>query len=246
LGSDWGPSGTRNLLGELKVASLHNAASLGGELSAFDLCSMVTASPGAALERAWGRPVGRLVEGALADMACTIAVAPDPYESLVAATERHVRLVVVGGRAAYGTASLLRAAGASSVEPLTVAGVRRGVDMTLPPERLPDDPALAAEATMSWRDGLAAMERVRRDPMGEVQRARESTPRGGGVRLEFIPDMPAAGGGEASRELTDDELRELVIQPIPRLAHDDAFFDSVEAGVLHGGALNGLRAAFRR
>lgn len=59
--------------------------------------------------------------------------------------------------------------------------------------------------------------------------------------------MPAPGGGEeSSRELTDDELRELVIAPIPRLAHDAALFTSVEAGLLHRGALDGLRAAYRR
>ena len=30
LGSDWAPSGTKNLLGELKVADLYNRASLDG------------------------------------------------------------------------------------------------------------------------------------------------------------------------------------------------------------------------
>lgn len=240
LGSDWGPSGTRNVLGELKVADLWNRRSLDGELNAQDLCEMVTVNPGDALARAWGRPVGQIVEGALADLACTMPVKADPYDSLVAASERHVRLVVVGGRPAYGTPSLLRDAGSTSVEIVSVAGVRRGLDMTLPPERLPDNPALAARAEMSWADGIAAMEAVRRDPFGAVMRARDATPRGE-ERLEFVPDMPAPGGGdEAARALTEDELRELVIPPFPRIAHDAAFFDEVEAGALHGGALDGL------
>lgn len=172
------PSGTRNLLGELEVAELWNRRELGGELSVRDLCEMGTCNPGDALARPWGRPVGRIVEGALADLACTSKAKPDPYASVVDATERDVRLVIVGGRPAYGTPTLLRDAGAASVEIVSVAGIRRGLDMTLPAELLPEDPVLAEQATMSWADGLAAMEDVRRDPFGAVTRARESVPRG--------------------------------------------------------------------
>ena len=42
---------------------------------------------------------------------------------MLEATERNVRLVVVGGRPAYGSTALLRAAGATDVEAITVAGV---------------------------------------------------------------------------------------------------------------------------
>ena len=69
LGSDWSPSGTRNLLGELKVAALWNTASLAGALSPLELCEMATREPGLALEPPWGRVVGRLEPGALADVA---------------------------------------------------------------------------------------------------------------------------------------------------------------------------------
>ncbi|MEA2192647.1 MAG: 5-methylthioadenosine/S-adenosylhomocysteine deaminase, partial [Solirubrobacteraceae bacterium] len=49
LGSDWSPSGTKSLLGELKVADLHNREALGGLLSDEEICRMVTCNPADAL-----------------------------------------------------------------------------------------------------------------------------------------------------------------------------------------------------
>ena len=70
LGSDWTPSGTRNVLGELKVATRWNRVALAGALDPEDLVELVTANPGDTLAGPWGVPVGRLVEGGLADLAC--------------------------------------------------------------------------------------------------------------------------------------------------------------------------------
>lgn len=67
VGSDWGPSGTRNVLGELKVASLVSEAQ-GWGLAAFDLVKMITANPGDVLDQAWRRQAGRLQPGALGDV----------------------------------------------------------------------------------------------------------------------------------------------------------------------------------
>ena len=71
LGSDWAPSGTKNLLGELKVAALWNDEALGGALDARELGAMATANAGDALRRCWGVDVGRLRAGALADVLVT-------------------------------------------------------------------------------------------------------------------------------------------------------------------------------
>jgi cytosine/adenosine deaminase-related metal-dependent hydrolase len=244
LGSDWAPSGTRNLLGELKVAEVWNRVALAGALTDQELCELATREPGLTLERAWGRPVGRLVEGALADVLVTAKRAPDPYRSLLDATERSVRMVVVDGRPVYGTRSLLEKAGATDLERITVAGVARAIRMKLPPEMQPDDPDLADLVNLSWKDGLARLEAVRRDPAGEVRRARSA--RGfGPAPLEFIPDMPAAGDGTVgARELTDEELDSLVIAPLDGLAHDRAWFDRVDEGHAHAAVLKELRAAF--
>lgn len=247
LGADWAPSGTKSVLGELKVAALWNDTELGGALTSRDLCDMVTANPGDTLALAWGRQIGRLVAGGFADIAVLAARDPDPYTNLVRATERDVRFVAVGGRPVYGLGTLVRSAAAGSgvvPEPITVAGRRRVVVMQLPPELQPDDPDLVAQANQSWAGGLATMEAVRADPLGTVTRAQQRT-RGGPEPLRFIPDMPGPEGGEA-RELTIDELRELVIPPLDALAHDRGFFDRIDRDAPpHAAILKDLRARFR-
>ena len=45
LGADWSPSGSKNLLGELKVVDLWNKAKLGGELKGEEICAMATRNP---------------------------------------------------------------------------------------------------------------------------------------------------------------------------------------------------------
>jgi hypothetical protein len=243
LGSDWAPSGTRNLLGELKVAALWNETALDGALDTRELCELATRNPGQVLERAWKRPVGRLVEGALADLAVTSSREADPYENLLAATERHVRLVVIRGLPVYGSRSMLETAGVRRLESIVVAGVRRAIAMRLPRELVPDDPARAAEANLSWKDGLAQLNAVVRDPAGAVRKARQRKAFG---TLEFIPDMPFPEMGAATRELTDDELDDLVIPPLDGLAHDGAWFDAVDRGHPHAKMLMALRTRFGR
>jgi cytosine/adenosine deaminase-related metal-dependent hydrolase len=251
LGSDWGPSGTKNLLGELKVAALWNDEALGGALDARDLGLMATANAGDALRRCWGVDLGRLRAGALADVLVTtrrVGPGRDPHENLLRVDERGVRLVVVGGRPVLGTPSLLAAAGARRVERLDVGGVPKGVVMRLPAELLPEDPALHAEANMSWRTGLAALRRVGRDPRAAVRAARtarERRPRGGAVPLEFVPDMPGPGGADGARALSDDELDQLVIPPVPSLAHDASWFAAVDEAKPHAAMLRQLRARWR-
>ena len=245
LGSDWAPSGTRNLLGELKVAEVWNRVALAGAFTDQELCELATREPGLTLELAWGRPVGRLVEGALADIVVTTKRSPDPYRSLLDATERNVRMVLVGGLPVYGTRSLLAKAGATDVERITVAGVSRAICMKLPPDRQPEDPDLADLVNLSWRDGLARLEAVRRDPGGEVRRARNARSMGP-APLEFVPDMPTgADGTVGARELSEEELDSLVIAPLDGLAHDAAWFDRVDDGRPHAAVLKELRAAFQ-
>ena len=103
LGSDWAPSGTKHVLGELKVADLLNRTVFGGHFSDRELCEMVTANPGDALAVAWGPQVGRLAAGSAADLVVCQRRRDDPFRNLIEATERDIRLVVVRGTPFYGT-----------------------------------------------------------------------------------------------------------------------------------------------
>ncbi|HZD37411.1 MAG TPA: amidohydrolase family protein, partial [Actinomycetes bacterium] len=82
LGADWAPSGSKHLLGELKVADLWNRApgGLGKAFSDVELCEMVTANPADAL--GWDRRIGRVQPGLLADLLVLRRRLPDPHRNL--------------------------------------------------------------------------------------------------------------------------------------------------------------------
>ena len=127
LGSDWTPSGTRNVLGELKVAATWNQESRSvARSSDADLVEMATANPGDTLAGPWGVQVGRLVDGALADVAVFADVARRP----VAHRARGRPSATCGWSSSAGdrrTATDVAARappGPTDAEPITVAGVR--------------------------------------------------------------------------------------------------------------------------
>ena len=81
LGSDWSPSGSKNLLGELKVADFWNRGPLDRAFSDKELCEMVTCNPADALN--WEERIGRLQQGLHGDVVVTTDRGPDPYRNLV-------------------------------------------------------------------------------------------------------------------------------------------------------------------
>ena len=66
LGSDWSPTGSKNLLGELKVAWLYTQHMLDGLFSARDLVAMATRDAAAILK--WHKALGTLEAGKRADV----------------------------------------------------------------------------------------------------------------------------------------------------------------------------------
>jgi 5-methylthioadenosine/S-adenosylhomocysteine deaminase len=233
LGSDWAPSGTRNVLWELKVADLWNQAQAGPVFSDQELVGLVTANPGQALSGVWPHPVGRVDAGALADLVVVARRHPDPYRNLIRATETDVRLVLVGGKARYGTPALLAAAGAATATQLRVGRLRRAVDY--------------GDAGVTWAKVLAELERVRADPQLAADRAADALaafaaagPAAPDAPFVLLPDMPAPE--------TDDTTAgplaapEPVPVPAPQpVTASRAWFDAVDANPFHGGLLSGLR-----
>jgi hypothetical protein len=230
LGSDWSPSGTKNLLGELKVADLVNRSLLGGLFSDLDLCRMVTSNPADAV--GWSERLGRLRAGCCGDFVVLSTSSNDVYRNLVLALERDVRLVAINGYPMYGEAGFMAASAAVSPEPISVGGLDRVISMR---------DARIEDADMSWPEVLDALEHVRADAAG-AQAAAIS--RAGGVNelLQMVPDKPwdnPAADGPA----VDLSVR---IGPLDSLVHDDAYFDAVDRAVIHGGRLSGLRSYWAR
>jgi 5-methylthioadenosine/S-adenosylhomocysteine deaminase len=130
LGSDWSPSGSKNLLGELKVAHEYDKAKWGHSLSDTNLVKMVTINPAVAL--GWDDKVGRIKTDYYADVAAFKKNKPDPYRNLIEAIERDVRLVLVDGVPYYGDRAFMNTLKGQDQELLMVQGVEKGLDITFP------------------------------------------------------------------------------------------------------------------
>jgi hypothetical protein len=111
IGCDWAPSGTKNLLGELKIAKL-TSNHLSGLFTDERLVRMVTTIPAAMI--GWDSFLGSVETGKQADLLVIGKTDGDPYSALISATEGDVAAVLIGGK--------LRAGRASLVDP-TTAGV---------------------------------------------------------------------------------------------------------------------------
>src|SRR3954453_14614469 len=126
IGSDWSPSGSKNLLGELKAARL--AAPLtGAALSDAELVAMVTTTPAAML--GWDKQLGSLERGKRADLVVVRGTSGDPYTELVNATEKSITLVMINGIPRVGTSILMSSfALGATTERLDVRGEKRVID----------------------------------------------------------------------------------------------------------------------
>lgn len=239
LGSDWGPSGTRNLLGEMKVARLA-ARHFGYSITDCDIVQMVTSNPGDLLTRCWGRPIGQLVPGGFADVTVIRPHGPgDAWRKIRAATELHVELVVINGVPRYGYRDIMRAAGAPQGFPMTVRGRRRLVAL---PD--PEDPSRA----WSWTAIMSALNTVQADPPAAIAKASARAIAGSrfadDAPLELFLDMPdTRRTGRAGPPRNPSTVR---IPPVPAIDHDTAYFDELDANPIQAGILARLRAEFGR
>ena len=242
LGTDWGPSGTKNLLGEMKVAKLWIEQE-GWDLDAFDLVEMVTGSPGDMLSQCWGKQVGRLVTNARADIAVLSRSTDDPWENLVRAHEEQVVLAMVDGQPQYGTKELMKACGASRTTSVRLGSARRRIVLIDPKD---EDKPPEDQSSWTWSKALERLEAVRDDPIGTVAAADAPNALAGRIPSAVGPDdrpllleldMPGAPGLTAG---PPPEGFRVVFDPIPSLRHDRNWRASVKNRGFHGGLLDHL------
>jgi 5-methylthioadenosine/S-adenosylhomocysteine deaminase len=240
LGTDWTPSGSRNLLGELKVADLalrrddllgssrgllpdvalegrHGRRAADAE-RALDrlLVDMVTRNPARAVR--WYDRVGSIEPGKTADLFVVAdprhvprAGLPDsPYRSLIDATERHVRLVLVGGEPVAGDAVVLRQFKPGDYETIGSAcgGYEKAVDVT--------------------RNGVPKGEQTVADLRRILGEALDAL---GG-------DHPPEGGGPADDSNTYSYLKQRIPVPFPMTDAQFRQFVLVPVAGTVGGRLN--------
>ena len=238
IGSDWGPSGSKNLLGELKVAYTW-VRHAGLDMTPFDLTEMVTSNPGDLLARAWsGSAPGRLQPGRMADAVVIAKRYDDPWTNLLLARERDVMLAIRDGRARYGTAALMKAAGETATTSMRVGPSSRHFAL-----RRPDDPS----KVWTWSSVMRALRAVQADPVNAIEQglaieaieADVTMPSTGSLILES--DMP---GGPNSVAGPPPPGTKFDAPPLPTLIHDITWFDAVRAAGYHGHVLDNLDQMF--
>ena len=99
LAPDWGPSGSKNNLHELKVADLWNKEVMDSYFTDYEMAQMVTSNPAKAAK--WDSFVGQLKSGMYADLVVIDTFHDDPYRNLIEAIDADVRLTVVQGKAVF-------------------------------------------------------------------------------------------------------------------------------------------------
>lgn len=169
IGSDWSPTGSKNLLCELKVAQMFSHQS-GGFLSDVDIVRMVTCDAASII--GWQGAVGSLEKGKRADIVVIDGMKEDPYAALIKANEKSVLLVMINGVARYGDASLMDRLNAGG-EKVKIGGLAR----TLYMEQKTQDQRVAAtslkKAVSTLRKAFRQMPQLARELEGrEVRRFR--------------------------------------------------------------------------
>jgi hypothetical protein len=101
IGADWSPTGSKNLLDELKIARRYLNKNRITTITDEDLVKMATINAAKAIRR--DSVVGRIAEGYLADLILVKkAKTVSAYTSLVEATQAEINLVVINGQPIYG------------------------------------------------------------------------------------------------------------------------------------------------
>ena len=203
IGSDWSPTGSKNLLEELKVARFE-VARQGASFTARDLVAAVTSQPARIL--GWQGRVGAIVEGALADLLVIAGSAGDPHQHLIDAVEGDVALVVTHGVARYGRRTLVKAATPAglSIEPWTQGSSKQAFQLSAPESGIDDltfavarDALATAAADLpAFRESLVA-DRARSRAFGVDPDA------GFSLVLDNEPEPAADDGLRASPERAD-------------------------------------------
>jgi cytosine/adenosine deaminase-related metal-dependent hydrolase len=121
IGSDWSPSGSKNLLGELKVAHLVSE-NLGGVFTKREIVAMATRNAAKILK--WDSAMGSIEQEKQADLLVVRGRKGDPYDRLINARETSISLVVVNGVPRCGQPRLMDNFG-EGTEELLVGRARR-------------------------------------------------------------------------------------------------------------------------
>jgi 5-methylthioadenosine/S-adenosylhomocysteine deaminase len=161
LGSDWSPSGSKNLLCELKVARLVSSTWPGGRVfTDAELVAMVTRTAAGIL--GWDGAIGSIEPGKLADLVAVAGTSADPYSGLIDATERDIVLVMIGGTGCAGQPHLVTPFTPNG-EKVTIGGRGRLVNFDLANANTQVEAVTLADARTTLQGALANLAELARN-----------------------------------------------------------------------------------
>jgi hypothetical protein len=228
LGADWSPSGSKNLLGELKVADMWNTGHMNGAFEPEELCAMATRNPADAL--GWTDRIGRLRKGLHGDVLVTTDRGGDPYRNLIDSIEKDVQFVAINAQPFYGTAKLMSAAGAQGAEPIKIGAHIRRIKLLYPDVK---------DADMSWQQVLTDIAEAIADPIArylKIEKLHEVGKPPPWLRTDKPWDDPAVTGKPVPVTVK--------IPPLDTFTHDAAYFKAVKKATLHGKLLDPVRSYY--
>jgi 5-methylthioadenosine/S-adenosylhomocysteine deaminase len=159
IGSDWSPSGSKNLFGELKVARLVSNH-LGLMKNDADILALATINAARILK--WDKVLGSIEAGKRADLMVMTGTTGDAYQEFLNRGESSISLVVINGVARYGHARLMNK-WTTVKEPVTINNTKYQVYL----KQQTADPAIAAlqltEAITRLSNGLHDLPRLAKD-----------------------------------------------------------------------------------
>jgi len=187
LGTDWSPSGSRNLLDELKIAdiTLRDARLLGADRDLVEslsitgkagdareaaeialdklLVEMVTTNPAKTLR--WAQEVGSIEPGKFADLLLITKpnrpsaedLTNSPYRNLIDATEQDVRLVLVNGEPLAGDVEIMNKLKPADYEVVTSVAGCFQKAIDVTNPAVPQGMETFAQIQTALRDALNAM-----------------------------------------------------------------------------------------
>ena len=161
IGSDWSPSGSKNLLGELKSARAYSEFN-NGFVNDRDIVAMATRE-GASIVK-WGKVLGSLEPGKRGDLLVIGGISKDPYAKIIEAAESDIELVVIHGRRRYGLKKYMSGLPAAKTESLKVGGQQRALYLDTPESTFASMPKLS-EAQEELADLLNNLPERAKEPI---------------------------------------------------------------------------------
>jgi hypothetical protein len=127
IGSDWSPSGSKNLLGELKVARIYSDEHA-NIFSSYEIIEMATKNAARIIK--WHNEIGTLVVGKLADLFIVEGISDKPYDLLLKSSEKNINLVIVNGHPRYGSSSMMKKFALKGTEKRKVGKRKKAFNLT--------------------------------------------------------------------------------------------------------------------